>query len=81
MKFHDQIAFRAILDGEKSTLYRHAAQKHANATWVYLMIAVLVWHFANLWWALIPFALGVFTALQSVSATFVAQRLEKHETQ
>lgn len=81
MKFHDQIATKAIRDGETSALYRQAAQKHANATWVYLIISGLVWYFADIWWALIPIAIGVFTAVQSVSSTFVAQRLEKHENQ
>lgn len=79
MSIHDQMALNARLDGQTSAQYRGAAQRHANAMWVYIIIAGLVWYFASWIWALIPFALAAFVAIQGVSATLIAQRLEKYE--
>ena len=79
MPFHDQVALKARLDGNTSAQFRAAAQKHANATWVYLIIGAIVWYFASWLWALIPFAFAAYVAFQSVSATAVAIRLEKYE--
>jgi membrane protein YdbS with pleckstrin-like domain len=79
VSFHDQVALKARLDGNTSVQFRTAAQKHANATWVYLIIAGVVWYFTSWQWALIPGALAVYVAIQSISATAVAIRLEKYE--
>ena len=80
MSFHDQIALKARLDGNTSAQFRAAAQKHANATWVYLIIAGIVWYFTSWPWTLIPGALAIYVAIQSISATAVAMRLEKYES-
>lgn len=80
MSFHDQIARKAILDGNTSQQFRVAAQKHSNATWFLLIVAAVVWYFTNWMWAFIPFALTAFKAFQSISATMVAMRLEKYES-
>lgn len=77
MSFHDQIARMAILDGNTSQQFRAAAQKHANATWFFLIVAAVVWYITNWMWALIPLGLTAFKAFQSISATMVAIRLEK----
>ena len=79
MSFHDQIALKARLDGNTSAHFRAAAQRHANATWVYLIIAAIVWYFTSWLWALIPGTLAVYVAIQSLSATAIAMRLEKYE--
>jgi hypothetical protein len=79
MGFHDQIALRAHLAGEKSSLYRHAADQHAKAFWFLLIITGIVWYVSAWYWALIPGSLAVFVAIQSVSATAVAIRLDKYE--
>ncbi len=79
MLFHDQVALKARLDGNTSAQFRAAAQRHANATWIYLIIGVALWYFASWLWALIPFAVAVYVAFQSISATAVAMRLEKYE--
>ena len=79
MSFHDSVALKARLDGNTSAQFRMAAQRHANATWIYLIIGGIVWYFANWLWALILFALAAYVAFQSVSATAVAIRLEKYE--
>ena len=55
--------------------FHAAAQRHANATWVFLLIAGIVWYVAGWKWALIPAALGVFTAVQSVIAIAIASKL------
>lgn len=79
MGFHDQIALSARLDGHTAAMYRHSAQKHADATWVYLIIAAVVWYFFAWYWALIPAVFAIVTAIQSMSATAVAMKLEKYE--
>jgi hypothetical protein len=80
MSFHDQIAQKAGLDGNTSAQFRTVAQKHANATWVYLLIAGAVWYFTSWPWALIPVALAIYVAMQSIIATAIAVRLEKYES-
>ena len=79
MSFHDSVALKARLDGNTSAQFRQAAQRHANATLFYLIIAAVLLYFANWMWALIPFALAAYVALQSVSSTLVATKLEKLE--
>ncbi len=80
MSFHDELTTKAILDGNTSQQFRLAAQRKANATWVYLIIAGIVWYFSSWVWSLIPFAFAALTTLQSISATMVAIRLEKRES-
>jgi hypothetical protein len=80
MSIHDKMAYRAFIAGRKAEEFRHAAQKHANATWIYLIIAGIVWYFTSWIWALIPGALGTFTAIQSISATVIVIKLEKLES-
>jgi len=79
MSFHDSVALKARLDGNTSAQFRAAAQRHANATWIYLIIGAIVWYFTSWLWALIPFAFAAYVAFQSVSATAVAIRLAKYE--
>jgi hypothetical protein len=79
MSFHDNLVQRAFLRGKTSEQLHAAAQKHANATWFYLIAAAAVWWFASRRWALIPFAFAAFVAFQSISAILIATRLEKLE--
>lgn len=74
-----EIALLAIRDGNTSAQFRAAAQRHANATWYVLFAAVAIWYFAGWKWAMILVAFAAFKAIQSISATSVAVRLEKHE--
>jgi hypothetical protein len=80
MALHDKLAHKAIAMGKHSSEFSEAAQKHANATWFYLIVAGAVWYFFGWLWALIPAALGVYTAFQSISATLIATRLESQES-
>ena len=77
--FHDRVALKALEDGGTSGQFRKAAQDHAKACWFCLILAGIVWYFAGWAWALLPLALAVFVALQSISSTFTAQRLEAFE--
>ena len=80
MSLHDKLAQKAIAMGKHSSEFSAAAQKHANATWLYLIIGGVVWYFFGWLWALIPAALGAYTALQSINATLIAKKLERQES-
>ena len=79
MSLHDKFAHRAITMGKRSSEFRASAQKYANATSILVIGGGVIWYFFGWAWAVIPVALGVYTALKSVNATMVAARLEKHE--
>ena len=79
MGFHDNLATRAHLSGRTAEEFSAAAQKHANATWFYIAIGAVVWWLTSWVWALLPFAVAAFVAIQSVSATMIASRLEEYE--
>ena len=76
MSLHDKLAQKAISMGKSSSEFKAAAQKHANATWLLVIGGGVIWYFFGWAWAVILVALGVYTALKSVSATMVATRLE-----
>jgi hypothetical protein len=42
MSFHNSIATKALMMGKTSVEFRRAAQKHANATWFFLVVAAAV---------------------------------------
>lgn len=79
MSLHDKLAQKAIAMGKSSPEFTAAAQKHANATWFYVIAAGVVWYFFGWGWALVPIALGVYAAFQSISATMIATRLESQK--
>mgnify|MGYP001769269125 FL=1 len=76
MSLHDNLAQKAREKGKTASEFTKASQNHANATWVFLIIAGIVWYFFGWRWALIPIALGLITVLQSISSTMIAQRLK-----
>ena len=80
MRIFDNMVQKALAMNKHSSEFSVAAQKHANATWAYLIIAGVVWYFFGLLLALVPFVIGVFTAFQSISATIIASRLETIES-
>ena len=79
MGVHDKLADKAVAKGNTATDFHAAAGRHANATWVWLIASGVVWYLTDWKWALIPAAIGAFTAFSSVSATMVASRLERTE--
>ena len=80
MGWHDSLAARAIETGKTANEFKSGAQNKANATWLFLAVAGAVWYFASWPWALIPAAIAALRALQSISATMIASRLEKLES-
>ena len=81
MSLHDKLANKAASMGKAASEFSAAAQKHANATWLFLIVAGVIWCFANWARALIAAALGIYTAPQSISSTLIASKLEQLEKQ
>ncbi len=79
MQLHDKLAQKAFLAGRTASEFHVAAQRKANATWLFLIAAGVVWYFVNWAWAIVPAVLAAFTGLHSVSATLIEARLEKLE--
>lgn len=79
MGMHDRFAGMAWASDRTPEEFHAKAQMHANGTWAFGVIALVVWYFAGWIWALLPAALGVITALQSISCTKVAVRMEELE--
>ena len=79
MSLHDKLAQKAIAMGKSSSEFLRAAQKHANATWFFVIAALVAWYFWGWVWALIPIALAAYTALQSISSTMIAARIKSQE--
>jgi hypothetical protein len=52
-----------------------AAQKQANASWFFLLVAIAVWYFKSIYWAIIPAVILLITIAQSVHATRMGQKL------
>lgn len=77
---HKRLADKAALDGNSSAQFRSAAQRHANVTWFFVIATAVVWYFLSWKWASIPAAIAIFFALQSISATWIANELEYRET-
>jgi hypothetical protein len=63
--------------GKTAADFRKGARRKANATWVLLIVAGVVGYFVGWGWAVIPACIAAFSAMQSVSATMIAARLEK----
>jgi hypothetical protein len=77
MGWHDSLAARAIEMGKTADEFKGGARRKANATWLFLVGGGAVWYFVSWPWALIPAAIAAWNALQSMSATMIASRLEK----
>lgn len=77
MPFHATLADAALRDGNTPEQFRAAAQRHANAFWFYAAIAGGLWYFLDWRWALLPLGLAALVAVQGVSSTLVARRLEQ----
>lgn len=78
MGWHDSLASKARSMGKTSADFKAGAQRKANGTWMWLVLVAVVWYFASWKWALIPGAFAALSAFQSVSASMIAARLEKH---
>jgi VIT1/CCC1 family predicted Fe2+/Mn2+ transporter len=77
LSFHEKLARVAIAKGKDAEEFSAAAQKHANATWVYAIIFGIIYYFFGMSaWAAIPAVLGIWCLLQSISATMTAKKIE-----
>ncbi len=47
MSIHDTMALWAFSEERMSVEFHSLAQKHANATWIFIVVAGIVWFFAN----------------------------------
>ena len=56
--------------------FERAAQRNANAFWVYAIIAMAVWFYFK-WWAAIPAILAVYNMVKSIAATRSADQLRR----
>ncbi len=80
MSIYDALERKAVEMGKTPAEFSAAAQRHANMTWVWALVGGVVWYFADWQWALIPAALGLLSAFQSVSSTVVATRLAERQS-
>lgn len=53
-----------------------AAQKHANAFWIYLIVAGFIYYLFK-WWFVIPAAFAVYAGISSISSTKAASNIRK----
>ena len=54
-----------------------AAEKHAHAFWLWLIVAGVVWYFTGLWWPVLPGLMAVWCVVNSVGATIYAKKLRE----
>jgi hypothetical protein len=79
MGIHDKLAMKALLQGKSSGEFKKAADSKANTAWFLLAITLALSYFSESNWYLLPLVLMAVTILQSISATLIAERLEKLE--
>jgi hypothetical protein len=79
MGFHDKLAMKAFLSGKNSAEFKRAADKKANAAWILLAASVALGYFTESYWYILTVLMMIFSIIQSISATLLAERLEKLE--
>lgn len=81
MAWHDSLAATARRKGRRSGEFHAAAQKYANSFWLWAISVGVVWYFLGWTWSLVPGALLIGAVVKSFSATMVATRLERYESE
>jgi len=81
VSWHDSLAATARKKRKHSGEFHAAAQRYANLFWLWLITFGVVWYFFGWTWSLIPGALLVGAVVRSFSATMVAKRLERYESE
>lgn len=79
--WHDSLAATARRNSRHSGEFHAAAQKYANAFWLWLISIGVVWYFFGWAWSLVPGVLLISAVVKSSSATMVATRLERYESE
>ena len=77
MGMHDRMAYLAYTKRWRAEHFHATAQRQANATWFFGIVALAVWYFAGWGWALIPAGIAALYAFKSISKTMIAIRLER----
>lgn len=77
MRLIKKAAVHAYMAGYSSDTFSQAANRHANGFWGFAIISGAVWWLTSWTWALIPGALALYGAIQSVSSTLVAIELTR----
>lgn len=77
MGMHDRMAYLAHSKHWTAEHFHAGAQRQANATWFFGIVALAIWYFAGWGWALIPTAIAALYALNSISKTMIGTRLER----
>jgi hypothetical protein len=72
-----RLVLSARIDGNTAQEFHAAAQRHANMTWLWAIVSGCMWYFLGWVWAILPFALTLFSIVQSVVSTKVALQLEE----
>ena len=81
MGWHDTLAAKSAQMGKTSAEFRAGAWRKLKATALFLVVAVVVGYFVGWLWALLPGLVAAWSALQLLSATLIASRLEAIERQ
>ncbi len=81
MGWHDALAAKSAEMGKTSSEFKAGARRKGGVTGLFLAAAVAVGYFAGWGWALLPGAVAAWSALQTMSATLIASRLEVMERQ
>jgi hypothetical protein len=79
MSFFDELAQKAIRDGNTSADFKRMVQKHTNWTWVLAILTCVVWYLSQGVWVFIFAALALFSATRSISANRIKNKMEKLE--
>jgi len=81
VSWHDSLAATARKKGKHSGEFHAAAQRYANSFWWWLIAIGVIWYFFGWTWSLLPGALLIGAMAKSFSATLVATRLERYESE
>jgi len=81
MGLHDTLAAKSAEMGKTSAEFRAGARRKLKATALLLVVAVVMGSFGGWLWALLPGVVAAWSALQLLSATLIASRLEAIERQ
>lgn len=80
MGWHDALAAKSAEMGKTSADFRAGARRKAKATFLFLLLAGVVFYLVGWPWALLPGVAAAWSAFQSVSAILIASRLEAMES-
>lgn len=81
MGMHDKMAMKAFLMGKDFNEFKKAADNKASTSWFLLAVTIATSYFSDGYWYLLPLILMFISILQSISATLIAERLEKIQKQ